>query len=83
MKLCNFASFDPSHVKRNVSGLAHAGRGDRQIWDEFNATIGSCSIESQKALARNRWNKNQLIAQVEEPELPQGPTESLRMLELD
>ncbi len=35
MKMCNFASFDPVHQKRNVKGLANAAKGDRLIWDEF------------------------------------------------
>jgi len=74
MKLCNFASFDPTHKKRNVSGLAHAGKGDRLIWDEFNRNWEALAFESQQALER-------LIGKTvisKELELPTGPTESLR-----
>lgn len=35
MKMCNFASFDPVNTDRNIKGLAHAGKADKQIWDEF------------------------------------------------
>lgn len=36
MKMCNFASFDPVHQKRNVKGLSNAAKADRDIWEEFN-----------------------------------------------
>ena len=32
MKLCNFASFDPIHQARGVSGLAHAAKGDKETF---------------------------------------------------
>lgn len=50
MKLCNFASFDPTHKKRNVSGLKHAGKGDKQIWDEFHENWESLASQSQRAI---------------------------------
>ncbi|MGB8226971.1 MAG: HNH endonuclease [Sedimentisphaerales bacterium] len=76
MKLCNFASFDPTHKKRNVSGLRHAGKGDRLIWDEFNQDWERLAFESQQAFER-------IVGVIktigfEEPDLPKGPTESLR-----
>lgn len=37
MKLVNFASFDPAHQTRGVSGLKGASHADRAIWDEFNS----------------------------------------------
>ena len=76
MKLCNFASFDPTHKKRNVSGLKHAGKGDRQIWDEFNQNWEKLAFESQKAL--ERFVGIGSAVGFEEPDLPEGPTESLR-----
>jgi putative restriction endonuclease len=36
MKMCNFASFDPAHQKRNVKGLTNVAKADRKIWDEFS-----------------------------------------------
>jgi len=76
MKLCNSASFDPTHKKRNVSGLKHAGKGDRQIWDEFNQNWEKLAFESQQAL--ERFVEIGGAFSFEEPDLPKGPTESLR-----
>lgn len=52
MKLVNFASFDPTHQSRNVRGLSNASRGDRAIWDEFNANPEQLAYESQQAYNR-------------------------------
>src|SRR5258707_1147829 len=49
MKLCNFASFDPAHQDRGISGLGNASRADRAIWDEFNADWSRLAVESERA----------------------------------
>jgi putative restriction endonuclease len=51
MKMCNFASFDPVHKSRNVGGLKHAGRGDRETWDKYNDHWGQLIDEYQKQMA--------------------------------
>lgn len=35
-KLGNFGAFDPELKRRQISGLAHGSKLDRQIWDEFH-----------------------------------------------
>lgn len=35
-KLGNFGAFDPQLAARNISGLAHASKLDKAIWDEFH-----------------------------------------------
>ncbi len=35
-KLGNFGSFDPELQKQQISGLGHASKLDREIWDEFH-----------------------------------------------
>ena len=52
MKMLNFAHFDPELRNRNVSGLAHVGKTDKQIWDEFNEDWEKLAVESEEALAR-------------------------------
>jgi putative restriction endonuclease len=47
MKMCNFASFDPTHQKRNIKGLKHSGKQDKVIWDEFCDHWESLVLESQ------------------------------------
>jgi predicted restriction endonuclease len=52
MKLCNFASFDPSHGRRNVAGLRHSGHLDKEVWDEFNSNWEKAAYESQQRLVQ-------------------------------
>jgi putative restriction endonuclease len=52
MKLCNFASFDPTHQRRGIRGLRHAGKADQDIWDEFNGNWEGLAVESEEAYLR-------------------------------
>ena len=52
MKMVNFASLDPFHRERNVKGLQHIGKLDKQIWEEFHKDWESLAFESQQSLAR-------------------------------
>jgi putative restriction endonuclease len=47
MKMCNFASFDPTHQRRNIQGLKHSGKQDKMIWDEFCDNWESLALESR------------------------------------
>ena len=47
MKLVNFASFDPELQRRGIKGLKNAGRGDRALWEEFEADPERIAFESQ------------------------------------
>ncbi len=49
MKLCNFASFDPAHQDRGVSGLANVSQADGEIWGEFNEDWNRLVLESERA----------------------------------
>lgn len=48
MKLVNFASFDPVLQRRGIKGLKNAGRGDRSLWEEFEADPERIAFESQR-----------------------------------
>ncbi len=50
MKLVNFASFDPAHQSRGVSGLKGASHADRAIWNEFHANWEPLAFESEQRL---------------------------------
>jgi len=52
MKMVNFASLDPFHQKRNIKGLQHIGKMDKQIWEEFHKNWESLAFKSQQSLAR-------------------------------
>jgi putative restriction endonuclease len=50
MKLVNFASLDPTHRSRGISGLKNVSATDRAIWDEFNQNWEGLAAESELAL---------------------------------
>jgi HNH endonuclease len=52
MKLVNFASLDPAHQARGVSGLKGTSRADREVWEEFHGQWDSAIAESEMALER-------------------------------
>jgi predicted restriction endonuclease len=52
MKLANFASLDPAHQARGVSGLRGVSRADKEIWDEFHSNWPDLATESEKRLVR-------------------------------
>ncbi len=78
MKLVNFASFDPVHQARQITGLKNASRADREIWNEFNANSEQLAFESQQAL-QNLDDKKTIVGETE-IELPTGETETTRLV---
>jgi predicted restriction endonuclease len=54
MKLSNFASFDPHHQQRGVSGLSNASKADRAIWEEFNNDWNRLVLESETILEQSK-----------------------------
>jgi len=49
MKLCNFASFDPTHQRRGIRGLSNVSRADEATWNEFNGNWSELAAESERA----------------------------------
>ncbi len=72
MKACNFASLDPSHTKRGISGLKNASNLDRAIWDAF--VHDSTSVVDEIDAARLRLHN--AGHQTPDPHAPIGPSES-------
>lgn len=52
MKMVNFASLDPVHQNRDVKGLQHGSKKDKQIWDEFHKDWEKLAFESQQVLGK-------------------------------
>lgn len=52
LKLANFARLDPALRSRNISGMSHGGKGEIEIWQEFNGNWTELSFESELILAR-------------------------------
>jgi hypothetical protein len=49
-KLGNFGAFDPLLAKQGISGLAHAGRADKLVWEEFTNHWEDLVRESNRLL---------------------------------
>jgi hypothetical protein len=74
-KLGNFGAFDPELQKRNITGLTHFSRLDREVWDEFNADWSGLVFEAYRL-------KASLVPSdtTEHPQKqPSGPSERMRM----
>ena len=67
MKMCNFGRFDPELSKRGVSGLAHGGKLDKIIWDEFYQNMEELYAEAESTLSGAS-----LLLPAEEIEIPAG-----------
>lgn len=72
-KLDNFGAFDPELRKRNISGLSHVGRLDREVWDEFHGDWGGSVVEAH-TLRQSLVNR----ARTRVSTLPSGPSETTR-----
>ncbi|TDY13438.1 HNH endonuclease [Meridianimaribacter flavus] len=55
-KLVNFASLDPYHQKRGVSGMKNAGKLDREIYQEFSNNWDDLIYESEILLNEKEGN---------------------------
>jgi len=72
-KLGNFGSFDPALHKRNISGLPHVGKMDREIWEEFHQDWNALVQEAQRI--RERLGQGHPLPDTLES--PEGPSEKV------
>jgi len=47
-KLGNFGSFDPALREQHITGLVHAGKLDRDVWEEFNGDWNRLVMEARR-----------------------------------
>jgi DNA (cytosine-5)-methyltransferase 1/putative restriction endonuclease len=75
MKLSNFASLDPIQQQRGVAGLRGASRGDRAVWEAFQADWTAMVERSAEAFAMLGAGRNapEVFADVP-PDQPYGAT---------
>ncbi len=51
-KMCNLAHCDPALHARNVSGLAHGSKTDKEVFAEFSQSWDELAMNAQEILAR-------------------------------
>jgi hypothetical protein len=83
MKLVNFASLDPTHQQRGVSGLGNTSKADRQVWDEFNGNWADLAAESEKVYRTLTAKDLAPDAQDDTPDAPgRGETERQQVVKV-
>jgi putative restriction endonuclease len=77
-KLGNFGSFDPNLQEQHISGLGHASKLDRIIWDEFHRDWNNLVWESNVIKTNLLSNKNSIsLKDHKKIRLPSGPSEKI------
>jgi putative restriction endonuclease len=73
-KLGNFGAFDPELQRKGISGLVHASKLDREIWEEFNRDWNGLVLVASRL--RQEFKSGR--ASIEKPIEPTGPSERIR-----
>lgn len=74
-KLGNLGAFDPVLQRKNISGLSHTSKLDKQIWNEFHADWNSLVWEANKLRIKIQ---RQTVAHRSFAQ-PTGPSETTRI----
>lgn len=75
LKLSNFASLDPELKKRDIVGMRHGSKSDKEIWDEFNGNWDELAFESENSLARFKGEPIEKSAKIDLESLPRDGKE--------
>lgn len=70
LKLSNFASLDPELQKRNIVGMRHGSKSDKEIWNEFNGNWDELAFESEILLAQAKGEPIEKSAKIDLESLP-------------
>lgn len=87
MKLVNFASLDPAHQARGISGLTGVSRADKEVWEEFQTNWSALANESEERLkklfpvktAQPEKERRAMLLIMPPPEQPTEATASVRV----
>ena len=74
-KLGNFGAFDPELRHKDISGLTHTSKLDRQVWDEFHADWNGL-VWTASQIQREKRHRLQTTRPLKRPS---GPSETVRM----
>jgi putative restriction endonuclease len=70
-KLANFARLDPALKKRKIAGASHGGKGEIDVWNEFNSDWERLGFESEKLMAAMFGTSVEESSQIYDSNLPQ------------
>jgi len=74
-KLGNFGSFDPELQRQEITGLVHAGKLDKEIWDEFNNDWNRLVLEAQRLKLELGGRDESQTQAARDFSGPEGPSE--------
>jgi len=72
-KLGNFGAFDPQLKERDISGLSHGSRLDREVWDEFHTDWNGLVLKAHKL----RGKMEKAVRVPKKHATPTGPSERI------
>lgn len=75
-KLGNFGAFDPELRKRDIVGLAHGSKLDREVWDEFHSDWAGLVEKACRLRAKLEAALGYTAPAGASP-VPQGPSEKV------
>lgn len=84
-KLGNFGSFDPNLAQQHISGLGHASRTDRELWNQYSVDWAAL-VDTAVALWRDvvTLGATSITEHKEEPglQMPTGPSQAQRLMKV-
>jgi putative restriction endonuclease len=69
-KLTNFARLDPALKARGIQGSPHGAKGEEEVWQEFSQRPDALVYESAQLLAARTGRSLEIVADVDESDLP-------------
>ena len=69
-KLSNFARLDPALQARGIRGSEHGAKGEEEVWREFIDHPEELAYESQRLLANCLHQPLEVVAEIDELDLP-------------
>ncbi len=75
LKLSNFARLDPELKKRQIAGMSHGSKSDKEIWNEFHGNWDELAFESENLVARFKGEPIEKSAKIDLESLPRDGKE--------
>ena len=80
LKLVNFASLDPTLQARNISGMTHSAKADKEIWNEYYGNLEKLAFESETIIAEYKRKPIEITSRIETFDLPKEGKERATLI---
>jgi putative restriction endonuclease len=72
MKVGNFGRLDPELKKQGIVGLAHGGKLEEDVWEEFNGNWENLAFESEQLIAKFSNKPIEEVSEIEVEDIREG-----------